>query len=43
LKKSGEPVQAVFDIDLYKGFLMEKIDPNSPDFEGFLFEIARFL
>jgi hypothetical protein len=22
---------------------VEKIDPNSPDFEGFLFEIARFL
>jgi hypothetical protein len=31
------------DFDLLKGFLMEKKNPNSPDFEEFFFKIARFL
>jgi hypothetical protein len=30
-------------VDLYKGFFIEKKDPNSPDFEERIFEIAKFL
>jgi hypothetical protein len=32
-----------YDLDLYTGFSMEKNDPNSPDFENFKFQIARFV
>ncbi len=32
-----------YDFDLHKGFFHEKTDPNSPDFEEFFFQIARFL
>jgi hypothetical protein len=32
-----------YDFDLYKGFSMKKIGPNSPHFDFFFFQIARFL